>query len=605
MLTMPARKRLVLLNLSHAFPNREQAWYRKICKENFYRLIELGLLSLACGFLSEKKIKSDFKLSGHYRKFVDKIIAGEKGAIVLIPHFTAMEAMTFLSKITDNPDLPDIGVIYRPLGNATLEKFIKKTRERFGIRLISRRGGFFEAGKILRRGGIVSLFFDQSAGVSGYRMLFFRRMISSTDFPGLLYEKFKTPVYFVYPRRIGIWKANIVVKKLNFDENNSKTILFAANKCLENILSRSDDACADWLWAHNRWKFSASPAPNLEKPKRNWLAESAAYLGIEQQPKVFRVLVRLPNWLGDIVMAIPAIRMLRASRNDMHLTIICQRQFIEFIQALSIADEVVPLPTKKISYFFDLSAVRNAYYDVHISLVNSLRGDLEAAVINAPIRIGVDAKERNYRKFFINNLYKTRDAEVVHQTQLWQNMLNEFGFVAKENLTPFKFCTNAKDVSKYAHTIGIICGSANEPRKRWPAESWKTLIGRIFERYHDAHINLYGTKMDAKFSNEIAMFFSRAAISNLAGRSDLLELVNYMQRDTLIIAIDTGGMHLANMFGRPLICLFGMTNRIATGPIFSASAKIVMPESCPAKGGFPTEDIEVDVVFKAILSILG
>jgi ADP-heptose:LPS heptosyltransferase/lauroyl/myristoyl acyltransferase len=603
MIAIPARKRLVLSNLHHAFPGKKQVWYEKICRENFYRLIELGLLSIACGFLSEKRIKSNFKLAQQYRKIVDEVIAKEKGAIVLIPHFTSMEAMTFLTTIVDNPELPDIGVMYRPLDNPILEKFIKKTRERFGVKLISRNGGFFEAKRILGRGGIVALFFDQNAGINGYRMFSMGRVISSTDFPSLLYEKFNAPVYFAYPRRIGFWRSNIVIKKLKFEADNPKTILFAANKCLENILSSSDGACADWLWAHDRWKFAVD-VPNPGKIRRNWMAESAAYLNCSENSKSLKVLVRMPNWLGDVAMAIPAVRMLRASRENMHLTLLCQDQFVDFLRALSIADDVIPLPDKNFSYFAGFSAIRNSYCDIYVSLVNSLRGDLEAFIINAPIRIGIDTKNRGYRKFFFNNLYKVQDANSVHQTKLWQNMLNEFGFAAEENLSPFKFCTNAQNTAKYDYTIGIVCGSSNEPRKRWPTASWKALLGRIFERYQNTHINLYGTKTDVKISNEIAMFFHRAAISNLAGHSNLLELADYMQKDSLIIAIDTGGMHFANMFGCPLICLFGLTNRVAIGPIFNAKSKIVMPEGCPARGGFPMEDIEVETVFKVIQSIL-
>ena len=73
-----------------------------------------------------------------------------------------------------------------------------------------------------------------------------------------------------------------------------------------------------------------------------------------------------------------------------------------------------------------------------------------------------------------------------------------------------------------------------------------------------------------------------------------------MQRDALVIAIDTGGMHLANMFGRPLICIYGVTNALVTGPIFDADKMIVIPDSCPLSGGFPTEDITIESVLKAV-----
>jgi lauroyl/myristoyl acyltransferase/ADP-heptose:LPS heptosyltransferase len=593
-------------NLHHAFPNKDLLWHKKICTENFYRLIELGLLNLAGAFFSDERIKSNFKLHRKYREIVDKIAASEKGAIVLVPHFTTMEAMTFFPTIVDNQDLPDIGVVYRPFAEAYLEKFIKKTRERFGIRLISRKNGFFEAMKILRSGGVVSLFFDQNAGESGYRTLFFNRVVFSTDLPNLLYAKFKVPVYFLYPRRLGVWRTSIVLKRLKFDENNPKTIIFAANKYLENILKGSDWACADWLWAHDRWKASTVDVSKLGKTKRNWTKESKAYLFSRDRIKNFRMLVRMPNWLGDVVMAIPVLRMLRASRDDMDLTLLCQQQFVDFLKALKIADNVIPLPEKKMSYFFNLSAVKNSYYDVHVSLVNSLRGDLETFTVNCPRKIGIDTKNRSYRKFFIGDLYTNYfDVGSVHQTKLWQNMIEKFGFSADENFSTFRFCVDARKPLTYKYSIGIICGSANNPYKRWPTELWKALLWRIFDRYHSVHVNLYGAKADVVFTNELAAFFSRTAISNLAGRTTILELVEYMQKDDLVIAIDTGGMHVANMFGRPLVCLYGATNYVATGPVFDGQTLIIRPDGCPLKGGFPTEDIRIEPVFKAVQAILG
>jgi ADP-heptose:LPS heptosyltransferase/lauroyl/myristoyl acyltransferase len=600
MIVLPARRRLVLSNLHHAFPNRERDWYKKICRENFYRLIELGLLNLAGGFFSDGKIRKDFSLNKPYRKVIDGVVDSEKGAIVLVPHFTSMEAMTFIANIVGDQDLPDIGVIYRPFASATLEKFIKKTRERFGMRLISRSGWFFETVKILRRGGIVALLFDQNARDSGHRMVFLGREISSTDLPVLLYEKFRLPVFFLYPRRIGFWKADIVIKRLNFDENNPKTILFAANKYLENILKRNDGECADWLWAHNRWKLDPGGI-HPSRAKRSWAVESNKYLNIRDRAKNFRMLVRMPNWLGDVAMAIPVVRMLRASADDAELTLLCQEKFVDFLKALHVADVIIPLPEKGFSYFFDLSDIRYSYYDVYVSLVNSLRGDLEAFVINAPRRIGIDMKNMPLRKLFINNLYaEGNDITSTHQTTLWRKMLRKFGFCGEGNFEPFKLCCSVKNAPPHKISIGAVCGSANEPRKRWPVECWRILFELIFERYGDMHINLYGTKADLPLTSEIASSFFRESISNLAGQTTLLEMAERMQRDKLVIAVDTGGMHIANMFGCRLVCLYGPTNPISTGPIFNAKVTIIRPDGCPSKGGFPMENLKPESVFNVV-----
>ena len=90
----------------------------------------------------------------------------------------------------------------------------------------------------------------------------------------------------------------------------------------------------------------------------------------------------------------------------------------------------------------------------------------------------------------------------------------------------------------------------------------------------------------------------------MAGKTNLLELSFELQKNDLIISVDTGGMHLANMLGCPLVCIFGKTNSLVTGPIFSGKSIIVRPPACPATGGFKMENVEVKSVLRAVEVVL-
>jgi len=63
---------------------------------------------------------------------------------------------------------------------------------------------------------------------------------------------------------------------------------------------------------------------------------------------------------------------------------------------------------------------------------------------------------------------------------------------------------------------------------------------------------------------------------------------------------DTGGMHLANALGVPLIALFGPTNPVRTGPVFSAPVVILQPPGCPPTGGNSLAEISPAVVAAAV-----
>ena len=59
-------------------------------------------------------------------------------------------------------EFPEFGSIFRPLDNPSADEFVKRSRERFGMRLLSRKEGFAEALKILRRRGLIGVLFDQN-----------------------------------------------------------------------------------------------------------------------------------------------------------------------------------------------------------------------------------------------------------------------------------------------------------------------------------------------------------------------------------------------------------------------------------------------------------
>ena len=63
---------------------------------------------------------------------------------------------------------------------------------------------------------------------------------------------------------------------------------------------------------------------------------------------------------------------------------------------------------------------------------------------------------------------------------------------------------------------------------------------------------------------------------------------------------DTGGMHLANALGVPVIALFGPTNPVRTGPVFAAPVRILQPPGCPPTGGAALPASPRETVIQAV-----
>lgn len=603
--TMPSRRRIALSNLDHVFPKRSKEWQTKICKESFHRMIELGMLSIACGYLTKKRIKNNFSLSPSLAHAVRNIKNSGRGAIFLIPHTSLIEALTFIPCLLHDDDIPEVGVIYRSFKNRSLEKFVKSARERFGLKLLSRKRGFIHAMTMLKQNNIVVMLFDQNAGCSGATTTFLGRFAQTTEMPGILADRYKVPVYCLLAQRTGPWQATIKIEKLCNECPSSEWVVLSANRWLEKLLCSSDQACSDWLWAHNRWKTTSNKRLLFGvNSTRNWLKETKEFFGYKEFAKNFRVFVRLPNWLGDVVMAVPILRELNRCRPDVDVTIFCQEQYVDLIERLNLSARCVALPSKGIKYFFQLLKYRKLYPDVHVLFTHSLRGDIEARLMNATTRLGI---YKDHNRSLLTDVYHFPpevDQSNLHQTLCWGKFLQAYGLTENVNFTPYRFCLEMHPGAPIERSIGIMCGSLNNPKKRWPLDHWKMLIERIIYRYPGIQIYMYGTESDAQIADKIALGFGKQNIHQLCGTTNLIELSKNVQSNNLVIACDSGGMHIANMFGRPVVCIFGPTNAVHTGPIFNVESVIVRPEACPAKGGFPIEDVSVESVFAGVTSIM-
>ena len=170
-----------------------------------------------------------------------------------------------------------------------------------------------------------------------------------------------------------------------------------------------------------------------------------------------------------------------------------------------------------------------------------------------------------------------------HQTVVWEKMANRFGLRENVLKKPFHFEGTKRINSK----IGIVAGSSNSPEKRWLSDNWVKLIQKLANFRKDLTFNLYGTDQDKAITQAISSSLKSDRVFDHAGKTSLSKLAGELASCSLVIGNDTGSMHLANMFGTPVVVLFGPTNSNRTKPFF---------ESCSTMIHSPVDDInEIDV----------
>lgn len=592
----PRRRRVLRSNLHHAFPGRPRSWRRGIARESSRRFVETVMLSLAAPFLSERRIRSMASLGPSAQAFAREISANPCPVVLATLHLALWESQTWFKFLSPVP-LGEFGIIFRPVDNASADAFVKRTRERHGMRLLSRREGFAEALAILRGKGCVGVLFDQNAGLQGALTLVLGRVCSSTELPGLLAAKHRAALRTFYPRRTAFWRVTFETSAVPFDGTAAGATL-ALNRWFEGMIT-DEDLCASWLWAHDRWRNQDIPSVRLRlESKRNLIAEDLRSRGLAQMPRNTRVWIRMPNWLGDIVMTLPLLRAVRASRPDAEITLMAKPAFVPLLEALGVADRVRTLPDPGLGYFAFFAGLRASYPDVWILFTHSLRGDLEAAAAGCPQRFGIARKGR--RRPLLTQAFRpdrAYDEANHHQLELWEGFLRHFGLNAPVDRSPFPtHGIGADPAGPGRRPIGLIAGSENNPEKRWPVAHWRRLI----EAFPDQHFVLFGTPADAPITSAIAAGFDGARVSDLAGATSLVGFAAALVDCRLLVANDTGGMHLANALGVPLIGLFGPTNPVRTGPAFASPHRILQPPGCPPTGGARLGDLLPDTVAAAV-----
>jgi heptosyltransferase-2 len=588
----PRRRRLLRSNLHHAFPDRPRSWRRAVARESSRRLVETTLLSIAAPFLGEHRIRRMAGLGPSVDALARDLSAQPRPVVLATLHLALWESQTWLKLLSPTP-LPEFGIIFRPLDNPAADAFVKRTRERHGMRLLSRREGFAQALGILRGKGCVGVLFDQNAGLQGALTLVLGRVCSSTELPGILAAKFGAELRTFYPRRTAFWRVTFESDAVPFDGTPAGATL-ALNRWFEKAMA-DEDLCASWLWAHDRWRNQDMPPARLRlEAKRNLLGADLRSRGVSELPRRTRVWIRMPNWLGDVTMALPLLRAIRASRPDAELTLLAKPAFAPLLQSFGVADIIRPLPAHGPGYFAHFAGLRASYPDVWILLTNSFRGDLEARLTGCPQRFGILRPGRS--RPFLTSAYRPPgefDEAHHHQFELWENFLRSFGLNAPLDCAPFR-PPGGQDGQRAA--IGLIAGSENDPSKRWPVARWRRLV----EAFPQERFVLFGTAGDAPITSRIASGHDPFRVSDLAGKTDLMGFATALGRCRLLVCNDTGGMHLANALGIPVLGLFGPTNPVRTGPIFASPFRILQPPGCPPTGGAPLADLSPEAVAAAV-----
>ncbi len=273
------------------------------------------------------------------------------------------------------------------------------------------------------------------------------------------------------------------------------------------------------------------------------------------------ILIRLPNWLGDMVMATSFVQAVKNYYPNAEIDLIA-KQGLEYLL------DYFPQHNKRIVFskneFEGLKGARTfgkgirkeRKYDLFFCLPDSLSAATMGAAINAKKSVGF---KKNVRFLLLTNIYKKQ--KKLHRVEEYIDLLAQF---VKEKLpVPDVYLQPKENIWLDALVVNI---NSEASSRRLPKEKAISIINTIRKNLHHKVI-LIGSPSEALFVTEVFdLLDSKDNVINLAGKTTLPELVNVFTSCKAVLSTDSGPAHLSNALNKNTLALFGAGNEFNTAP---------------------------------------
>ena len=310
-----------------------------------------------------------------------------------------------------------------------------------------------------------------------------------------------------------------------------------------------------------------------------------------------KILVVNVNWIGDVLFSLPLLASLRKAFPEASLTCWVVPRCAELLESQPMVDAILLYDEKgkqrgwRAKYQF-LRQLRAKGFDTVFLLHRSFSRTLLCTLAGIPERIGYRTWKRTWLlthpvrasvgspgpqdwirhgkhkvEYFLD-LARAVGIEVNHP---WYEIHLDDGQKKRARDSLAKMGVNLQEPFIAVHP------GANWDLKRWPPEFFSDLVGRFAQ--DDLQVLISGSFSDRSLIQKIIQpCQNNSRIWSLAGEWSLLDLAALFQLAQLVVANDTGPLHLASAVGTPVVALFGPTQPHLTGPYGKGAIRVLRKE---------------------------
>ncbi len=286
-----------------------------------------------------------------------------------------------------------------------------------------------------------------------------------------------------------------------------------------------------------------------------------------REPK--SIVIRLPNWLGDAVMASPIANLLKQAYPNAKITLYGTKASLSLFEHDPFVDQHLVLD-KDISSQKEVLKLKEHKFDLGIMLTNSFSSAWLFYRARIPTRVGF---AKDMRKWMLtHSLPYPKDRTKMHHIYLYQELLKKMGISASAE--PKLYLSNEEkkwaekfllenNIKSDSLVIGINPSAAFGSSKCWLQERFRELSMELLKN-DGVHLLFFGDGSAKEKNDSVSKGLDRCI--NLAGKTTIRQLLALTSTCDLFLTNDSGPMHIACAINTPVVALFGSTSPEATGP---------------------------------------
>jgi heptosyltransferase-1 len=343
-------------------------------------------------------------------------------------------------------------------------------------------------------------------------------------------------------------------------------------------------------------------------------------------PNYNNILIIKPSSLGDIIMALPALSALHRSFPDAKISWLVRSEFSPLLKNHPHLTSIIPFERKHLGKSLHspaamrslksfLRQLQRSEFDIVFDFQGLFRTAFFAWVTGCKKRFGMASAREFAHLFYTDKI--AQNQESIHLVDYYLKMIQAAGAgdVGVEFVLP-KAPEASDSVDKLLKSHGIerdnyavfVTGSAHED-KCWPIERFAALAEKVSSQF-DLSIVTTGSVSEGDTIERLKSI-AGVPITNLAGHTNLSELIALLDRAKLVVSNDTGPGHIAAALGRPMVLIFGRSNPARVAPYGRAECVAAVE---PFDRGFKADSndprhniksVTLDEVFQRVCEQLG